>query len=73
MREEAHLLAFGLYPLSFTKIQSAFTFDLLDGLRLANLEGKVSVYHYEKILQWLTSELSPATAPVGNPDIYLYG
>jgi hypothetical protein len=64
--EEYQLLEHGLYPLSHQRIQSAFTFDLLDNLRLDNLECKTSVYHLYQKLRRLTCPLFPQAVPVRN-------
>jgi hypothetical protein len=62
--EEYQLLELGLYPLSHKRIQSAFTFDLLDTVRLDNLECKTSVYHLYQKLRRLTCPLFPHFVPV---------
>lgn len=64
--EEYQLLELGLYPLSYQRIQSAFTFDLLDNVRLDNLECKTSVYHIYQKLRRLTCPLFPHAVPVRN-------
>ena len=63
-REEYHLMELGLYPLSFQRVESAFTFHMLDDFRLENLECKTSLYHYHGKLQRMTSPLTPNDVPV---------
>ena len=61
---DIHLLQLGLYPLSYRRPHSAFTFHMLDDLRIDNLECKVSIYHYHKKLRRLTCPLFPPSVPV---------
>ncbi len=70
--DEYHLLALGLYPLSYQKIQSVFTFELLDNLRLDNLECKTSVYHLYQKLRHLMCPLFPHAVLVHNAILYLF-
>lgn len=58
-RPDVLLLSAGLYPLSYDSPQSAFTFQLLDAVHIANLECKTSIYHYYKMLRRITSPTFP--------------
>lgn len=62
--DEYQLLDSALYPVTFTQIRTAFTFETLDDFRLENLECKTSAYHYFKKLRRLTSPLFPSAVPV---------
>jgi len=57
--KEMQLLAMGLFPASFKRFHSAFTFAVLDDFLLENLECKTSAYHYVSKLARITSPLFP--------------
>ena len=62
--EEYQFLELGLYPASYTRVNTVFTFDLLDNCRLDNLECKASVYHMWSKLKRLTCRFFPSGVPV---------
>jgi hypothetical protein len=62
---DMQLLAMGLFPASFKKIQTVFTFQVLDDFLLDNLECKTSALHYTSKLARVTSHAFPHTVPVG--------
>jgi hypothetical protein len=49
--QENHLLQMGLFPVSYKNIKPAFTFKVLDGAQMSNLECKSSAYQYYQKLQ----------------------
>lgn len=61
---EKDMLQAGLFPTSYKIIKSAFTFQVLDDFRLANLECKTSAYHYYQKLCRMTSPAFPTAVPV---------
>ena len=58
------LLTIGLFPVSFNKIQIAFTFQVLDDFLLDNLECQTSALYYTSKLARMTSHAFPYTIPV---------
>jgi hypothetical protein len=64
--EEYQYLELGLYPASYTRIETLFTFDLLQACRLDNLECKASVYHLWSKLRRLTCPFFPTGVPASN-------
>jgi len=52
-------LRMGLFPASFEKIQTLFTFGVLKDFRLSNLECKTSAYQYYQKLRRLTCPAFP--------------
>ena len=60
---ERQLLAMRLYPSTFDKIKTVFTFACLDGFRINNLECKTSHYQYHQKLKRLTCPEYPDCAP----------
>jgi hypothetical protein len=62
-RRDLDLLAIGLYPASFHRIQTVFTFDVLDDFLLQNLECKTSALNYYSKLRRITSNTFPSSAP----------
>ena len=54
------LLAVGLMPASFQRIQTVFTAQVLDYFHLCNLELKASAYQLYHLLQHLTCPMAPA-------------
>jgi hypothetical protein len=64
--EEYQYLELGLYPASYTRVETLFTFDLLQACRLDNLECKASVYHLWAKLKRLTCPFFPTGVPASN-------
>jgi CxC2 like cysteine cluster associated with KDZ transposases len=62
--QENHLLQMGLFPVSYKNIKSTFTFKVLDGAHLSNLECKSSAYQYYQKLWRITSPLFPNAVKV---------
>ena len=52
-------LRVGLFPASFERIQTVFTFDVLKDFRASNLECKTSAYQYYQKLRRLTCPAFP--------------
>lgn len=65
--DEFQLLDLGLFPASFLRIQTAFTFHVLDDFLTDNLECKTSAMHYFQKLRKLTCPSFPQSAPVSLP------
>lgn len=61
----------GLFPATFKRVQTAFTFRVLDDFRLDNLESKTSAYHYYKKLRRVTCPAFPASVKVNCTSQYL--
>ena len=57
------LLALGIYPATYDRPQSGFTFRLLDDFDLDNLETKCSTQSYYDKLRRLTSNTYPYLVP----------
>ena len=62
--EEYDFLELGLYPASYTRVETVFTFDLLQNCHVDNLECKTSVYHLWSKLTQLTCSFFSAGVPV---------
>jgi hypothetical protein len=62
--EDYQFLQLGFYPASYTRVETVFTFDLLDNCRLDNLECKASVYHMWSKLRRMTCPFFPTGVPV---------
>ncbi|KAF8227999.1 hypothetical protein L208DRAFT_1293689 [Tricholoma matsutake] len=62
--QENHLLQSGLFPVSYKNIKTTFTFQVLDDVRLSNLECKSSAYQYYQKLWCMTSPLFPNAVEV---------
>lgn len=58
------LLDSGLFPATFKRVRTAFTFRVLDDFRLDNLESKTSAYHYYNKLRRLTCPAFPGSVKV---------
>lgn len=58
------LLESGLFPATFKRVRTAFTFRVLDDFRLDNLESKTSAYHYYNKLRHLTCPAFPGSVKV---------
>ena len=63
-RLDIDLLRIGLFPASYKNIKTAFTFRLLDDVRMSNLECKSSVYQYYQKLRRLTAPMFPSAVEV---------
>lgn len=61
---DRQLFAIGLFPASFRKIKTVFTFQVLDDFLLDNLECKTSAQHYYRKLSRVTSVDFPHAVPV---------
>jgi hypothetical protein len=55
----------GLFPASLKRVQTAFTFAVLDDFQMDNLECKTAGMKYFSKLQRLTSNTFPSSVPVG--------
>lgn len=58
------LVDMGLFPATCCRPKTAFTFRVLDDLRLDNLESKTSAYHYYSKLQRVTNPAFPTSVKV---------
>ncbi len=58
------LLNMDLWPASFVRVKTLFTFRLLSDFRLDNLEAQTSAYHYFAKLRRITNPAFPAQVPV---------
>jgi hypothetical protein len=54
----------GLFPASFTRPKTAFTFAVLDDFLLDNLECGTSAMNYYSKIHRLTSSIFPLMVPV---------
>ena len=63
---EYQYLELGLYPVSYNRIETLFTFDLLQNCCLDNLECKASVYHLWSKLRRLTCLFFSNGVPASN-------
>lgn len=61
---EHQLLDAGLFPGTFKRIQTVFTFRVLDDFRMDNLESKTTPYHYYNKLRRLTNPAIPSNVKV---------
>lgn len=57
------LLDLQLFPVSYNKIKTVFTFRCLDDYRLSNLECKTTAYQYFQKLRRLTNPALPQSVP----------
>jgi len=57
------LLDLQLFPVSYNKIKTVFTFRCLDDYRLSNLECKTTAYQYYQKLRRLTNPALPQSVP----------
>lgn len=60
-----------LFPATFKRVQTAFTFRVLDDFRMDNLESKTSAYHYYNKLSRVTCPAFPSSVKVTQYSIYL--
>lgn len=63
--EDLQLFRIGLYPATYKRCQTVFTFQLLDDYLLDNLECKTSATHYFSKLRRITNFAFPHSIPVG--------
>ncbi|KAG0692326.1 hypothetical protein DFH29DRAFT_882655 [Suillus ampliporus] len=64
IRPDKQLFEMGLFPASFTRPKTAFTFGLLDDFILDNLECGTSAMNYYSKLQRITSSVFPHLVPL---------
>jgi hypothetical protein len=64
--DDIQLLDMGLFPASFVRIKTAFTFRLLADYRLESIECKTSAYHYFMKIRRITSPAFPQRVPVSH-------
>jgi hypothetical protein len=62
--QEWQLFNMGLFPSTFKKPQTAFTFDVLDYFHIDSMECKTSANNFFTKLRRLTSNAFPDTVPV---------
>jgi hypothetical protein len=63
-QRDLQLLSIGLFPCSFKRIKTVFTFQVLDDFLLNNLECKTAANHYSSKLARETNPAFPHTVPV---------
>jgi hypothetical protein len=61
---DIQFLDMGMFPASFTNPKAAFTFAVLDGFLIDNLECKTSAMNYFSKIRRVTSNAFPGTVPV---------
>jgi hypothetical protein len=61
---DVQLFCIGLFPASFSKPKTAFTFSVLDDFLLDNLECGMTVMNYFSKLQRMTTSAFPHLVPV---------
>lgn len=61
---DKQLFAIGMFPASFSRPKSAFTFSVLDGFLLDNLECGTSAMNYYSKLRRMTFSIFPHSVPV---------
>lgn len=62
-KADEDLLDLQLFPVSYIKIKTVFTFRCLDDYRLSNLECKTTAYQYYQKLRRLTNPAIPQSVP----------
>jgi hypothetical protein len=62
-KPDEDMLDLQLFPVSYIKTKTVFTFRCLDDYRLSNLECKTSAYHYFQKLRRLTNPALPQSVP----------
>lgn len=65
LSQDMQLFQAGLFPASFTRVKTAFTFSVLDDFLLDNLECGTSAMNYYNKIRRLTSSVFPLMVPVG--------
>ena len=66
---DMQLMAAGLFPATFQRPKTAFTFRVLEEFHLDNLECKTTPSQFFSRLRRLTSDEFPNTVPVGQASI----
>lgn len=61
---DKQLFQMGMFPASFNRPKTAFTFTVLDDFLLDNLECGTSAMNYYSKLRWLTDSIFPLLVPV---------
>ena len=61
---DSQLLDLGLFPATFKRIRTAFTFQVLDDFRMDNLESKTTAYQYYNKLRRVTNPAFPSSVQV---------
>ncbi|KII87556.1 hypothetical protein PLICRDRAFT_55487 [Plicaturopsis crispa FD-325 SS-3] len=61
--QDMQLMDAGLFPASFTRIETCFTFHVLDDFAMENLECKMSCLSFYNKLRRITSSAFPFTVP----------
>lgn len=64
--QDLQYMSSGLFPASFEQVETAFTFRLLDDLRMDNLECKTPVLNFWHRLRRTTAPLDPESVPVSS-------
>jgi hypothetical protein len=62
-KPDEDLLDLQLFPVSYIKIKTVFSFRCLDDYRLSNLECKTTAYQYYQMLRRLTNPALPQSVP----------
>jgi hypothetical protein len=62
-KPDEDLLDLQMFPISYIKFKTVFTFRCLDDYRLSNLECKTSAYQYYQKLRRLTNPAFPQSVP----------
>jgi hypothetical protein len=65
--DEHQLFSMGLFPASFKRIKTAFTFQVLDDFRIDNLECKTAAFNFYRKLRRITSNAFPESIKVCVP------
>jgi|SRR5580693_7394328 hypothetical protein len=65
LEHDMQLMMAGLFPATFRKPKTAFTFRVLEDFRLDNLECKTTPSQFFSRLRRLTNDEFPNTVPVG--------
>lgn len=64
---DIQMMDMGLFPATFRRIKTCFTFQVLEDLRIDNIECKTSVMSFYNKLRRVTSGAFPHTVPVRDP------
>lgn len=62
--DDRQLFSMGLFPSTFKKIKTAFTFQVLDEFRIDNLECKTAAFNFYQKLKRITSNAFPDSVKV---------
>jgi hypothetical protein len=62
--DDRQLFMMGLFPASFKRIKTAFTFQVLDDFRIDNLECKTAALNFYRKLKRITSNAFPDSVKV---------